>query len=133
MTLARRVFTIGLVLIFAAPALVGARQATQTATEFYQTYRKALAKAQKVEDVMPMMSASRRAEVEKTPAADRKMMFEMIKMMTEEQGDVKVVKETATPKGADLAVQSKNEAGTVTMVKEGGSWKVDKESWKGKM
>ena len=79
-----------------------------------------------------MMGASRRAQVE-TPADDRKMMFEMVKEMTAEQGDIKVVKETATANGVELAVEAKNGAGTVTLVKEGGGWKVDKESWKSKM
>ena len=133
MKLVCRVLTLGLVLALAAPALATPEQAPQSATEFYQAYRKALAKAQKIEDVLPMMVASRRAQVEKTPAEDRKMMFGMVKEMTAEQGEVKVVKETATANGAELAVQAKDGTGTVTIVKEGGSWKLEKESWKGKM
>jgi hypothetical protein len=133
MTLACRVFTMGLVLAFAAPALAGGGQAPQSATEFYQAYRKVLAKAQKIEDLLPMMGASRRAQVEKTPADERKMMFEIVKEMTAEQGDIKVVKETATANGVELAVEAKNGVGTVTVVKEGGGWKIDKESWKSKM
>jgi hypothetical protein len=132
MTLVCRVFTLGLVLAFAAPALAGAVQASQSASEFYQAYRKALAKAQKMEELLPMMAASRRAQVEKTPADDRKMMFDIVKEMTAEQGDIKVTKETATANGVELAVQAKNGVGTVTLVKEGGGWKVDKESWKSK-
>jgi hypothetical protein len=133
MSLVRRVVRLSLVVAFVAPALAGAGQATQSATEFYQGYRKAFAKAQKIEDLLPMMATSRRAQVEKTPADERKMMFEMIKEMTADQGDVKVLKETATATGADLAVESKTGSGTVTLVKEGGAWKIDKESWKGKM
>src|SRR5262245_47965137 len=77
MMLVCRVLTLGLVLSLAAPALAITEQATQTATEFYQAYRKAFAKAQKVEDIMPMMAASQRAKMEKTPADERKMMFGM--------------------------------------------------------
>ena len=128
-----RVFTLGLALTFAAPAMAGAEQAPQSATEFYQAYRKAFAKAQKVEDLLPMMAASRRAEMQKTPADERTMMFGMLKEMTAEQGEVKVLKETATANGAELSVQAKDSTGTVTIVKEGGAWKLDKESWKGKM
>ena len=128
-----RVFTLGLALTFAVPAMAGAEQAPQSATEFYQAYRKAFAKAQKVEDLLPMMAASRRAEMQKTPADERTMMFGMLKEMTAEQGDVKVLKETATANGAELSVQAKDSTGTVTLVKEGGAWKLDKESWKGKM
>ena len=128
-----RVFTLGLALTFAVPAMAGAEQAPQSATEFYQAYRKAFAKAQKVEDLLPMMAASRRAEMQKTPADERTMMFGMLKEMTAEQGEVKVLKETATANGAELSVQAKDSTGTVTIVKEGGAWKLDKESWKGKM
>jgi len=133
MMLVCRVFTLGLALTFAVPAMAGAEQAPQSATEFYQAYRKAFAKAQKVEDLLPMMAASRRAEMQKTPADERTMMFGMLKEMTAEQGDVKVLKETATANGAELSVQAKDSTGTVTIVKEGGAWKLDKESWKGKM
>lgn len=128
-----RVFTLGLALTFAVPAMASTEQAPQSATEFYQAYRKAFAKAEKIEDLLPMMAANRRAQMEKTPADERNMMFGMLKEMTAEQGEVKVLKETATANGAELAVQAKNGTGTVTIVKEGGGWKLDKESWKSKM
>jgi hypothetical protein len=133
MMLVCRVFTLGLALAVAMPALASAGQATQSATEFYQAYRKAFAKAQKIEDLMPMMAASRRAQVEKTPADDRAMMFDMLKEMSAEQGEVKVVKETPTANGVELAVEAKDGTGTVTIVKEKDGWKLDKESWKSTM
>jgi hypothetical protein len=48
---------------------------------------------------------------------------------------VKVLKETPTATGATLDVEGVGEdkskqTGTVTLVKEAGAWKVDKESWK---
>jgi hypothetical protein len=133
MMLVCRIFTLGLALAIAVPALASEEQSSQSATEFYQAYRKAFAKAQKMEDLLPMMAANRRAQMEKTPADERTMMFGMLKEMTADQGDVKVLKETATANGAELAVQAKNGVGTVTIVKEGGAWKLDKESWKSKM
>ena len=133
MMLVCRALSLGLALVIAAPALTSAKQASQSGSEFYLAYRKAFAKAQKIEDLMPMMAASRRAQVEKTPADERKMMFGMLKEMTAEQSDVKVLKETPTANGAELAVQAKDGTGTVTLVKEGGAWKLDKESWKSKM
>lgn len=132
MMLVGRLFILGLALAIAVPALAGAEQA-QSGTEFYQAYRKAFAKAQKMEDLLPMMAANRRAQMEKTPADERTMMFGMLKEMTADQGDVKVLKETPTANGAELAVQSKDGTGMVTLVKEGGAWKLDKESWKSKM
>ena len=131
MKLVCRVLTLGLVLSFAAPSLaIG--QAAQSATEFYQAYRKAFAKAQKIEDILPMMAAGQRAQMEKTPADERKMMFGMLKEMTAAQGDVKVLKETATKTGAELTLQAKDATGTAAIVKEGGVWKLDKESWTNK-
>jgi hypothetical protein len=85
-----------------------------------------------MEDLLPFMAANRRAQMEKTPADERTMMFDMLKEMTAEQGDVKILKETATANGAELSVQAKDGTGTVTLVKEGGAWKLDKESWKSK-
>ena len=131
MKLVCRVLTLGLVLSFAAPALA-IEQAAQTATEFYQAYRKAFAKAQKIEDLLPLMAAGQRAQMEKTPADERKMMFGMLKEMATAQGDVKVLKETATKTGAELTLETKGEKGTATIVKEGGAWKLDKESWTSK-
>ena len=132
MMLVVRVFTLGLALAIAVPSLAAAGQASQTGTEFYLAYRKAFAKAQKIEDILPFMSASRRKQMEQTPADERKMMFEMIKEMSAGQGDVKVGKETPTATGADLAVTAKDGTGTVALIKEGGAWKLDKESWKSK-
>ena len=132
MMLVCRVFTLGLVLSFAAPALAAPEQAAQSATEFYQAYRKAFAKAQKIEDILPMMAASQRAKMEKTPADERTMMFGMLKEMTTAQGEVKVLKETATKTGAELTLETKSEKGTATIIKEGGAWKLDKESWTNK-
>jgi hypothetical protein len=85
-----------------------------------------------MEELLPMMAANRRAQMEKTPSDERTMMFGMLKEMTAEQGEVKVLKETPTANGAELAVQAKNGTGVVTLVKEGGAWKLDKESWKSK-
>jgi hypothetical protein len=132
MMLVCRALALGLVLSIAAPALATAEQAAQSATEFYQAYRKAFAKAQKVEDLLPMMAASRRAQMEKTPADERTMMFEMLKEMTADQGDVTVLKETATKTGAELTLRAKDGTGTASIVKEGGAWKLDKESWTSK-
>ncbi len=60
-------------------------------------------------------------------------MFSMMQMMSDARG-VKVVKETKTAAGVDLAVEGttpdkKKSAGTIQMVKEDGAWKVSKEKW----
>jgi hypothetical protein len=115
-------------------AMTTQAQKPQSGTEFYLAYKAAFDKAKTIEDIYPFMAAARLAEMKATPAEDRKMMFEMVKSMGEVSG-VKVLKETATPTGATLDVEGvgpdkARTTGTITLVKEAGAWKVDKESWK---
>jgi hypothetical protein len=122
-----------LALCLIVPAGALAQKPGQTATQFYLAYRDAFAKASAVEQLFPYMSKATRAQVEKTPAAERPKMFELIKMLNE-YTNVKVVKETRTPDGITLAVEAidsdKNKStATITIVTEDGSWKIGKESW----
>jgi hypothetical protein len=108
--------------------------ADQTATQFYMAYRDAFQKAKKVEELFPYMGAEQRAQVEKTPAAERPKMFELIKSFNNFT-NVKVTKETKTANGATLEVEGigedkKKATATVDVIREGGGWKIGKESWK---
>jgi hypothetical protein len=120
-----------LVLTTAAPAWA---QAPATASAFYLNYRKAFDAAKKIEDIYPFMAAARRKQMEDTPAKDRAEMFEMIKMMSV-LTDVKVTKEAPGANGgATLTVTAldsdkKPTYGTITVVREAGAMKIDKESW----
>ena len=111
--------------------------AQATASDAYMQYRKALASAKKVDDLFPFISETMKKQVQATPADQRGMMFDMMKMMSEDVTNVKVVKETRTAKGATVTVEgvgsdkSKN-TGTITMVTENGGFKVEKESWTNK-
>jgi len=83
--------------------------------------------------VLPYMSKQRADQVAATPADERAKMFEMIKMMGAIT-DVKILKETKTAEGATLTVEAldpdkKKTTGTVKVIKEGGAWKLDGESW----
>jgi hypothetical protein len=123
----------------AIATLLGGSQATaqtgeQTGTQFYMAYRAAFAKATKVEELLPFMGAAQRAQVEKTPAAERAEMFKMIKAFNT-YTNVKVTKETKTATGATLEVEGideekKKAAATVELIREGNAWKIGKESWK---
>ena len=58
----------------------------------------------------------------------------MLKMMSTVTG-LKIVKETITATGATLAVEAVNPdkaktTGVVTLIKEDGAWKIQKEEWK---
>jgi hypothetical protein len=111
-----------------------AQTGEQTGTQFYMAYRAAFAKASKVEELFPFMGTAQRAQVEKTPAAERPEMFKMIKAFNTFT-NVKVTKETKTATGATLEVEGVSEdkakaTATVELIREGNAWKIGKESWK---
>ena len=136
-----RVFSkfLAVALIVAVAGTVLAAQAAkapaaQTGSQFYLAYRTAFDKATKVDDIKTFQSKSLLAQIEATPVAQRAEMFKMMKEFGAVT-NVKVVKETATPTGATLMVEAIDPAkakttAEVTLVKEGGAWKLDKESWK---
>jgi hypothetical protein len=103
-------------------------------TKFYMEYRAAFAKAKSIDEVLPYLAKERVAQVQKTPKEDRAKMFEMIKMM--DVKDVKITKETKTPTGITLEATGVGgmadgpTTGTITIVREDGKLKIDKESWK---
>ena len=122
-----------LVMILAAAVSAGAQTAEKTASQFYTEYRAAFDKAKAVEEILPYMSAERRKQVESTPAAERKKMFGMIKMMGT-LTNVKILKEARTADGATVTVEALDSdkaktTGTITLVKENGAWKVDNEKF----
>jgi Domain of unknown function (DUF4878) len=127
-----------LALTIGAAAVAQPAPTYKSGGEFYLAYRAAFAKATKIDDLLPWMTKARNAQIAKAPADEKSMMFGMIKEM-DDNVQVKVVKETPRGDGAELQVEaiskgtkSKTTA-TVTLVKEGGAWKLDKESWKGGM
>ena len=116
-------------------AALQAQKPGQTATETYMSYVATLAKAKSMDELLPYMSAARAGQAKAAPADEKKMMFEFVKEMGAK--NVKVVKETPSAAGATLDVSGSDPAGgamkgTVTMVKEGGAFKIEKESWSNK-
>ena len=122
--------------LFAGVAAIAAQPASQTASEFYMSYRAAFAKAKAIEEMLPLMSKEMKAQVEKTPAAERPKMFEFVQQMSNGMTNVKVVKETKTDAGATLTVEALDGKdkmqGQIQVVKEGTAWKMGKESWSSK-
>jgi len=125
-------FVAGAVLSLAVPA--GAAIQTGTATQFYMTYRAAFDKAQKIEELLPLLAAKNRQDVEKTPADERVKLFMMMKMFGEMK-DVKVLKTTKTGNGERLAVEGttdgKKQTCAVEIVNETGAWKMGGEKCSG--
>jgi hypothetical protein len=106
---------------------------SQTASQFYESYRVAYEKATKIADLLPFMSKTTNDQVAATPEGDRDKMFGLMKMMG--ATDVRIVKEAKTAEGATLSVEGidadkKKITGEVKLVKENGAWKLDSESWK---
>ena len=79
--------------------------AAGSASEFYLQYRVAFDRAATVEDLLPLMSAAMRAQIEATPPAERGQMFGMLKMVGTIT-DVKILKEARTGNGATLTVEA---------------------------
>jgi Domain of unknown function (DUF4878) len=133
MTKSYRAVSLTLALCAAVALIVPAAAQSKTASQFYIDYRAAFDKATKIDDVLPYMSKQRADQVAATPADERAKMFEMIKMIGAIT-EVKILKETKTAEGATLTVEAldpdkKKTTGTVKLVKEGGAWKLDGESW----
>ena len=124
------------VLLCATVTAVAAQTPKQTATEFYTAYRAAFQKAKAIEDLTPLMSKEMKAQVESTPKAERPEMFAFVKEMSKGMTNVKVVKETKTADAVTLTVEAMDGkdkmTGQVTVVNEGGAWKMGKESWSNK-
>jgi hypothetical protein len=110
-----------------------AQPSTQTATQFYLDYRKAFDKATKIEDLLPFLAAKNRKQVEDSPKADRDKNFGLMKIMA--VTGAKVLKEEHLADGsAVLTVEAingdkKKVTGKVTILKEGGAWKLGDENW----
>ena len=107
----------------------------------YIKYRAALADAKKIEDLQSMLCRDVNEKIEQTPPDMRPMMFGLLKDLTPK--DVQVLSETVNGNGATLVLSGKTEpagsgvsektTGKVTLVKEDGIWKIDKEAWNSKI
>lgn len=125
-----------LLLVLSAPALRAQAPAAapETATQFYMKYLAAFSKATNVDDLLPFMAAETRKKVESQPAAERPKFFQLLKMMAGMNTGIKVTKEQRTSTGATLTAEAvgpdkKKVTGTITIVREGGAWKLGQESW----
>jgi hypothetical protein len=127
------IVTIGSAYISLQATTQPAAAGQKTAAQFYMDYRAAFAKATKMDDILPLMSAKKREEAKSIPAAEREEMFKLGKSMSAELKNVKVIKEEPTSDGATLTVEALDGKtkmkGTVQIAKEDGGWKLVEESW----
>ena len=95
--------------------------ANDTPTQFYTRYLGVFAKATKIEQVLPFMTAARVKEVNTMPADERPKMFEFVKMLT--ATDVKVTKATTTATGCLIRARSSTSCSTgATSARHNASW-----------
>ena len=134
----RAAATVAILLGLSAGTPAQPAAAYKNGSEFYLAYRVAFDKATSIDELLPWVASGRREQIAKAPANERQEAFAMIKMF-DDRTNVTVVKETPTAAGAELQVEgisaeSKSKAtGVITLVKESGVWKIERESWKGSM
>lgn len=116
------------------PASIQPAASYASGGEFYLAYRTAFDRATSIDDLLPWAAKARREQIATAPAAERAEAFAMIKMF-DDRIDVTVVTETPSATGAELLVEgvsaeSRGKAtGVITLVKEDGVWKIDRERW----
>lgn len=123
--------------VLVAVASAYAQTPAQTPTAAYLGYRAALLKAKTLDQIRPHLAQAAIKMMDSMPAAERPMMFEMIRDLSSAVTNVKVVKETVTGDRATLEVTATDtgdkstKKATVDVVREAGVWKFAKESWGG--
>lgn len=126
-----------LALILAAGLVVAAEPADE-AWKAYQAYRTAFTEAASIDELVPLLAAERAAQVKDTPEDEKGMMFAMIQEMSKGMSELEVVGTTVEGDMVVFEVKgAQNDGaavvpltGTVTMVREGGIFKVSQESFK---
>ncbi|MBL8136935.1 MAG: hypothetical protein JNL48_09955 [Acidobacteria bacterium] len=103
---------------------------------FYLAYRQAFDKATTIDELLPWVAKGRAEQIAKAPDTERREAFAMIKMF-DDRTNVTVTRETPSAAGAELQVEGVSAegrgkaTGVITLVKEGGAWRIERESWKG--
>lgn len=105
-------------------------------SEFYLAYRAAFDKATSIDELLPWVAKARAEQISKAPIQERQEAFAMIKMF-DDRTNVTVVTETASATGAELQVEGvsaegrSKATGVITLVKEAGAWRIEREKWSG--
>jgi head-tail adaptor len=110
-----------------------AASAGDTPTAAYAAYRQAFDKATSLKDLLPHVKKESAAEVEQMSAERAEAGLRLVKRVRDVK-DVQVTKETVTGETAVLelkAVRADGQPakGTVSLAREKGAWKIDREDW----
>ena len=139
MTDALKILRASAVLVFvlasSGPATAQPAANYSSGGEFYLAYRAAFDQATSFDELLPWAAKARREQITKAPASERAEAFAMVKMF-DDRINVTVVNETPSASGAELQVEAisaesrAKATGVITLVKEDGAWKIDRESWR---
>ena len=123
-------------LLALATATLASAAPAGTPGEAYLAYRKAFDRAKAFEELWPFMDQATLVRAKAAPPREAQALFQVIKSLADVK-NVSVVKETVTGDSAVLEAAGDNAGtghrsrATVKLVKEGGVWKIQNESWVG--
>ena len=105
----------------------------KTPTQMYLDYVAVVTKAKTLAEVLPHLSKEYRTNLESVPKADQPVWLKRLKDSVE-YTNIKVTKETIT--GAKCTLEATGTSargnamkGKISLVKEGGGWKLDEAAW----
>ena len=104
----------------------------KTPTQAFLDYQVAVTKATKLAELLPHLSAEYRAMLESRPKEDQSVWLGRLKEATVK--DLKVTKENiagdkCTLEATGTRAMGNAVHGKITLVKEGGAWKLDEQFW----
>ncbi len=129
----RGLVELGVVSLALVSAPAPAQNATESASQFYLSYRATFDQAKTIDELVPLMSRKLQSQMQAIATADRASALEALRALAT-VSNIKVVSQTPTGEGVTLTVEGIDSAkmkstGRVDLVKEGGAWKLDGENW----
>ena len=126
-----RVLTLALLALFATAGKSETQTNASDPLQFYKGYLAVLAKAKSLDELLPYYTRELADGLRKMPA---EMQANYIKMNARALTDLKVTKQQVDSSKAVFEMSAKTAdgretTGSATLVKEGGAWKVEDESW----
>lgn len=130
----RRLFAAALAALLVCAVLSSIAVAeAKTPTQTYLDYSAAVRNAKSLAEVLPYLSKEYRGMLESQPKKDHPVWLGRLKE-TAPVKDLKITKETingdkCTLEGTGTSARGNSVKGKVSLVKEGGAWKLDEEGW----
>lgn len=126
-----RVLVLAFLALIATAGKSEAQAKSSDPLEFYKGYLAVLAKAKSLDELVPYYTRELGDGLRKMPA---EMQANYIKMNARALTDLKVTKQQVDSSKAVFEMSAKTAdgretTGSATLVKEGGAWKVEDESW----